>query len=135
MRKVSIDCNREFLAIVGTLISVPPSLSNFYPLSKMASSVANTIRSVGETVANTTSAMVDNKKIADLQKNIKDSHSKQNTTTDYGAKVPDVDHWLKIVDEKGDKIGPHLLEDHIGRERVCSTASNPTCEPYTETLY
>lgn len=62
--------------------------------------------------------MSSEKKVADLQANIKDSHSKQNTTTDYGIKVADTDHWLKTVDEKSDRVGPHLLEDQIGRERV-----------------
>jgi len=60
-----------------------------------------------------------NKKIADLQKNTKDAHSKQTTTTDYGIKVADLDHWLKVADEKNNFVGPHALEDQIGRERVC----------------
>lgn len=62
--------------------------------------------------------MTENKKVADLQKEVKDSHSKQHQTTDYGIKVSDLDHWLKPVDEKNNTIGPHALEDQIARERV-----------------
>src|SRR4051812_9346256 len=85
----------------------------------MASSIAESVRKVGDSVADSVANMSENKKTADLQKNIKEQNNKQNTTTDYGAKVPDLDHWLKTVDDKSQKIGPHLLEDHIGRERVC----------------
>lgn len=85
----------------------------------MASSIADSVRKVGDSVADSVANMSENKKIADLQKNIKEQNNNQNTTTDYGAKVPDLDHWLKSVDDKNQKIGPHLLEDHIGRERVC----------------
>merc|ERR1712000_728985 len=43
---------------------------------------------------------------------------KQHQTTDYGIKVADLDHWLKVVDEENDKVGPSLLEDQIARERI-----------------
>ena len=84
----------------------------------MASSIAQSVRKIGDTVADSVTNMTDNKKVADLQRDIKDQNSKQNTTTDYGARIPDLDHWLKNVDDKNQKIGPHLLEDHTGRERV-----------------
>jgi hypothetical protein len=91
--------------------------------STMASSIAESVREVGDSVADSVINMGENKKIADLQRNTKDQHSKQNTTTDYGSKIPDLDHWLKTVDDKNQKVGPHLLEDHTGRERVCSPKS------------
>lgn len=83
----------------------------------MAQQIADGVRELGDTVAN----MGSNKKVVDLQRNFKDSHSKQNATTDAGVKVADVDHWLKTVDEKNDRVGPSLLEDQIARERVRST--------------
>ncbi len=84
----------------------------------MASTLSDTLRNLGDTVTSSVSTMDENKKTADLQRNTKDQHSNQATTTDFGAKVSDLDHWLKIVDEKGNKIGPHLLEDEVARERV-----------------
>ena len=58
----------------------------------------------------------ENKKIADLSKDMKEYGSDTNATTDYGIKIPDHDHFLKIVN--ADRTGPHLLEDQIGREKV-----------------
>lgn len=63
-------------------------------------------------------SLTENKKIADLQRDIKDAYSKQTTTTDYGAPVHDIEHWLKNVDTKNGRVGGHYLEDQIGRERV-----------------
>jgi catalase len=88
-------------------------------MQNMATSVANTVRDIGNSAAGAVEGAVSNKKIADLEKNKKNQHdTKQNTTTDWGAKVSDVDHWLKIVDEKGNRVGPSLLEDEVARERV-----------------
>lgn len=70
-------------------------------------------------LANTAKAgLTENKKIADLQRDIKDAHSNQTTTTDHGVKIHDIDHWLKNVDPKTGKVGSSYLEDQIGRERV-----------------
>ena len=91
----------------------------------MATTVAESVRKFGDSIADSVTTMSENKKIADLQRDIKDQNSNQNTTTDYGAKVPDLDHWLKNVDDKNQKIGAHILEDHTGRERVCRT--NASC--------
>ncbi|KIW33248.1 uncharacterized protein PV07_00114 [Cladophialophora immunda] len=85
----------------------------------MASSVANTVREIGNSAAESVQSMAQNKKIADLEKNKKDQQdTKQNTTTDWGAKVSDVDHWLKIADDKSGRIGPSFLEDQVARERI-----------------
>lgn len=85
----------------------------------MASSVAQSVVNTAESVKDSAKNMFENKKIQDLKKETKDSHTKQNTTTDYGIKVADLDHWLKVVDEENNKVGPSLLEDQIARERVC----------------
>jgi catalase len=88
----------------------------------MASTVVDNVKQLGESVADSVTqsvaAMTDNAKIADLKRNIKDSHSSQINTTDYGAKISDLDHWQKPVDQNGNKIGPHLLQDQIAREKV-----------------
>ncbi len=88
----------------------------------MASLVVENVKHIGESIAGSVTesvaTMTDNKKIADLKRNTKDSHSDQINTTDYGAKIPDLDHWQKPVDQNGNKIGPHLLQDQIARERV-----------------
>lgn len=84
----------------------------------MASSVTDQVKNLGESISDSAKNMFENEKIADLKKNVKDSHSKQHQTTDYGIKVADLDHWLKVVDEENDKVGPSLLEDQIARERV-----------------
>ena len=47
---------------------------------------------------------------------MKDAHSKQTTTTDYGIKIDDLDHWLKIANHHN--IGASSLEDQIARERI-----------------
>ena len=83
----------------------------------MASNILNGAKSVAEAVK---SNMTDNKKLADLEYNKKDQHSKQTTTTDFGVKIDDLDHWLKNVDTKTGRVGSHYLEDQIGRERVCN---------------
>lgn len=75
-------------------------------------------------------AMGQNKKTIDLQRNMKDQHSKQPTTTDSGTKISDLDHWLRPVNEEKSKIGPQLLEDQIARERVCDSGQSG---PYTLT--
>lgn len=77
----------------------------------MAQVVADRVRALGDQIGTsiTTNSMTSNKKIADLEKDMKDAHSKQNTTTDFGTKVTDLDHWLKTVDEKNGTIGPHML--------------------------
>jgi catalase len=57
-------------------------------------------------------------KFADMQKDTIELNDKDHMTTDYGIKISDPDHWLRVADEK--KTGPMLLEDQIAREKVCS---------------
>ncbi|KAJ6044676.1 uncharacterized protein N7446_002870 [Penicillium canescens] len=65
--------------------------------------------------ANTNSKTADGK-FADLQKDTVELNSKQHMSTDYGIKITDPDHWLRVVD--GKKTGPSLLEDQIAREKI-----------------
>ncbi|EPS30756.1 hypothetical protein PDE_05708 [Penicillium oxalicum 114-2] len=55
-------------------------------------------------------------KVKDLQKDTYELNDKQHMTTDYGVKISDPDHWLRVVNEK--QTGPMLLEDQIGREKI-----------------
>lgn len=57
-----------------------------------------------------------NEKILDMCPNIVNVHQDKTMTTDFGIKINDADHWLKIVGKSGH--GPSLLEDQIARERV-----------------
>lgn len=58
-----------------------------------------------------------NEKILDMYPNTVNTHQTSKTmTTDFGTKINDADHWLKIVGNKGH--GPSLLEDQIARERA-----------------
>ena len=57
-------------------------------------------------------------KIADLQKDTHELNDKSHMTADYGIKVSDPDHWLRVANEKN--TGPTLLEDQIAREKVRS---------------
>ena len=55
-------------------------------------------------------------KIQNFQHNMKDVHSGQPMTTDYGIKISNPDNWLKIASSQA--TGPHLLEDQVAREKV-----------------
>jgi catalase len=81
--------------------------------TEMASLVENGVQKVKEAAGVSTTMSA---KIKDLERNTKNTESSQPITTDYGIRVSDTDHWLKIVNENG--TGPHLLEDQIGREKV-----------------
>lgn len=79
----------------------------------MAQSIADGVRAMGDAI----DAAGTNKKVADLSRDMKDAHSKKTATTDYGINIDDLDHWLKVAGKE--HIGSSLLEDQIGRERVC----------------
>ncbi|KAJ5338697.1 hypothetical protein N7452_005425 [Penicillium brevicompactum] len=61
-------------------------------------------------------ASTTNGKIADMAKETVDVHANQHMTTDYGIKISDPDHTLRVVDDK--HTGPSLLEDQIAREKI-----------------
>jgi len=66
--------------------------------------------------AKTNSTTADGK-FADMAKDTVDVHAKQHMTTDYGIKITDPDHWLRVASDSN--TGPSLLEDQIAREKVC----------------
>ncbi|KAJ5225468.1 Catalase A [Penicillium chermesinum] len=55
-------------------------------------------------------------KVADMQHDTIEINNKQHMTTDYGIKISDPDHWLRVVNDKN--TGPSLLEDQIAREKI-----------------
>jgi catalase len=63
-------------------------------------------------------ASVADGKIRDLEKDTFEINDKQHMTTDYGIKISDPDHWLRVGDNS--YTGPSLLEDQIAREKVRS---------------
>jgi catalase len=67
-------------------------------------------------MAPTTNSETEDGKFADMQKDTVDVHAKQHMTTDYGIKISDPDHWLRVADDKS--TGPSLLEDQIAREKI-----------------
>lgn len=75
-----------------------------------------TLKAAPETVQNLTA----NAKIKDLQQETVDiSKSSTKMTSDYGAHIPDTDHWLKVVNPQDPNgHGPALLEDQFAREKI-----------------
>ncbi len=57
-------------------------------------------------------------KASDLERNVRDDTQKAPLTSDFGVRQSNNDDWLKVVSD--DKIGPALLEDPFGREKVLS---------------
>jgi hypothetical protein len=55
-------------------------------------------------------------KFADMQKDTVEINGKQHMTTDYGIKISDPDHSLRVASDSS--TGPSLLEDQIAREKV-----------------
>jgi catalase len=55
-------------------------------------------------------------KIADMKKDTVEINGKQHMTTDYGIRISDPDHSLRVASDSS--TGPSLLEDQIAREKV-----------------
>jgi catalase len=55
-------------------------------------------------------------KQAHLDRDTVEMSEKCPMNTDFGVKISDPDHWLRVVDSK--HTGPPLLEDSIAREKV-----------------
>ena len=68
-------------------------------------------------VAEGIDAVTASAKIKDLARDTVDVNNGTQQTTDFGQGISDLDHWLKI--SNNDRTGPHVLEDQVGRERVC----------------
>lgn len=90
-----------------TLEQVGVTLTNNLPTSAGTMSTSKATNGSSSTV---------NKKLQDLEKDVYDVHQPQHMTTDFGHKVSDTDHWLKVGSK--DQVGAHLLEDQVGREKV-----------------
>ncbi|KAJ5144892.1 hypothetical protein N7448_002284 [Penicillium atrosanguineum] len=63
-----------------------------------------------------TNASVEDGKFRDMAKDTVELNGEQHMTTDYGIKISDPDHWLRVGDDK--HTGPSLLEDQIAREKI-----------------
>jgi catalase len=75
--------------------------------------MANIIpKTVKETVMGSKDA-----KIKQLEANIQEPTKDSRITSDYGVKQSNTDDWLRV--NSNDQIGPSLLEDNFGREKVC----------------
>lgn len=61
-------------------------------------------------------AMSADGKFADMKKDTVEINGKQHMTTDYGIKISDPDHWLRVASDSS--TGPMLLEDQIAREKI-----------------
>jgi len=66
--------------------------------------------------ANTGHLKTQSAKIKDLERDMREVTTDQPITTDFGQRVANTDNWLKIASDK--QTGPHLLEDHINREKI-----------------
>ena len=71
---------------------------------------------VSKTKSIATGHAIENKKVADLQRDTVDVLSGPPMTVDFGHKISNTDHWLKVASDR--KTGPQLLEDHVAREKV-----------------
>ncbi|KAJ6104315.1 hypothetical protein N7523_010635 [Penicillium sp. IBT 18751x] len=63
-----------------------------------------------------TNASVEDGKFRDMARDTVELNGEQHMTTDYGVKISDPDHWLRVGDNK--HTGPSLLEDQIAREKI-----------------
>jgi len=63
-----------------------------------------------------TDTSVEDGKFRDMAKDTVELNGKQHMTTDYGIKISDPDHWLRVGSNSN--TGPSLLEDQIAREKV-----------------
>lgn len=74
-------------------------------------------RAIGAIKSLAPTSIMETTKIKDLKQDVVDIRdAKPGITTDYGVPVPDTDRWLKL--SNGENIGPSLLEDPIGREKI-----------------
>lgn len=80
----------------------------------MTSVLGGTLQKAGEVVSG---ALSSNQKIADMEPDkVSAATSSDFATTDFGVKIDSHDIWLSA--STGDRKGPQLLEDNVGREKV-----------------
>lgn len=105
---------------------MPSSISIDLHMNETFTNMASKVLSAGMEKAQVTLGGEKGAKIRDLERDTKNVHDPNNRiTSDWGVKQTNTDDWLKVVNE--DDIGPHLLEDAFGREKV--TSSNSICYP------
>lgn len=79
--------------------------------------MAQTLASGLEKLQGTVNGSSENRKVADISKDMRDYHDPNaRLTTDFGVKQSNTDDWLSV--STADKQGPQLLEDHAGREKI-----------------
>lgn len=79
--------------------------------------MASTISTGLKKVTNMNGPGSSNAKLDNLARDTYDSTDKNaRICTDWGQKVSNTDHWLSVSNE--DRIGPALMEDGHGREKV-----------------
>ncbi|PQE16500.1 catalase A protein [Rutstroemia sp. NJR-2017a BBW] len=79
----------------------------------MQSVIGGTVQKAGEAISG---ALSSNKKLADMQHNIREPNAKDPLTTDFGAKQSSHDIWLQA--STAERQGPSLLEDNFAREKI-----------------
>jgi catalase len=79
----------------------------------MQSALGDTIERAAQAVSG---AMSDNKKVANMKRDIQEPTSSDNITSDFGVRQHNTDNWLSASSE--DRKGPLLLEDNFAREKV-----------------
>lgn len=86
--------------------------------------MSSTFSSGLQKVADMTGAQT-NAKLTDLAKDTYHYSEDKNAriTTDFGTKISNTDDWLTASND--DHVGPSLLEDFHGREKVSTPVSSP----------
>lgn len=86
----------------------------------MASTITNGLQKVAGMAGVQTNA-----KLADLAKDTHTFAEDKNAriTTDFGTKISNTDDWLTVNND--DHVGPSLLEDFHGREKVSGSIFSP----------
>lgn len=93
----------------------------------MASTISNGLQQVVNMVG-----VQKNAKLDDLAKDTSFSEDKNaRITTDFGTKISNTDDWLTASNDE--HVGPSLLEDFHGREKVSSLGSTTlVAKPFTD---
>jgi catalase len=79
----------------------------------MQSVIGGTVQKAGEAISG---ALSSNKKLADMQPNVREPNAKDPLTSEFGVKQRSHDIWLQA--STAERQGPQLLEDNFAREKV-----------------
>lgn len=101
--------------ITRTIQKAAESASSMVPSSlKDLKTMSESVEQRMETTPNKSTPS--NKKLNDIEKEIVESSSNSNLTSDFGVKNPSHDIWLSASTKT--RQGPQLLEDGFAREKV-----------------